>query len=132
MTAFRCDYACIPLSWKCDGKIDCKDNSDEADCTNDKHCNDQQFKCATTGRCLPKDWLCDGDFDCGATDTSDEDQPRCRAAKQCLPNQSECASGICIDTVLFCDGKYDCISDEWVENCGTYRMHSFPIWLNIN
>lgn len=67
--------------------------------------------------------MCDGEKDCGAEDTSDEDSVNCRRQQKCLPNQSECAGGLCLDTEKFCNGKFDCVNDEWVENCRK--------WLNI-
>lgn len=35
----------------------------------------------------------------------------------CLPNQSECEGGLCIDTEKFCDDKIDCINDEVFHVC---------------
>lgn len=31
---------------------------------------------------------------------------------KCLPNQSECANGFCLDIANFCDGNWDCDNDE--------------------
>lgn len=119
-THFQCaNGACIPLNWKCDSKSDCHDNSDELPslCANVKTCTDGQFQCRRTQQCIPSNWVCDGEKDCGADDTSDEDSVNCRRQQKCLPNQSECDGGLCLDTEKFCDGKFDCVNDEWVENC---------------
>jgi hypothetical protein len=59
---------CIHRMAVCDGKVDCRDNSDEMQCTTDR-CHQSQFRC-TSGECLPKNFVCDGLFDC--RDKSDE------------------------------------------------------------
>lgn len=117
---FQCVIgSCIPLSWKCDLKVDCPDSSDEAPavCSKVKTCTEGQFQCRITQLCIPSEWVCDGEQDCGSDDSSDEDSVSCRRRQKCLPNQSECSGGVCIDTEKFCDGKFDCINDEYVENC---------------
>lgn len=49
---FRCDNGrCIFKSWKCDYENDCKDGSDERDCTY-APCADGEFTCANH-RCIP-------------------------------------------------------------------------------
>ena len=117
---FRCnDGKCIPMSWKCDSKFDCNDNSDESptECSTSKSCLDTQFECEITQRCIPKLWVCDGDYDCGSMDTSDEESPQCPSTIKCQPNQDQCSDGQCIDTEKFCDGKFDCVNDEYQEHC---------------
>lgn len=74
-------------------------------------------------RCINREWTCDGDYDCGPLDTSDEDESLCHLKGKCLPNQSECATpggkgAVCIDTEKFCNGKFDCVDDEYTEYCG--------------
>lgn len=71
----RGNYRCIPSWLFCDGKDDCRDNSDE---TNLEYCP----KCHETGdfqcknkRCIPKRWMCDFENDCG--DGSDEETTLC-------------------------------------------------------
>ena len=80
---------CIPLVWRCDGDIDCHDNSDEQNCTAadvDRRtklldasasvvrpptlCAVNQFRCVTSRECINEAWHCDGEDDC--MDSSDE------------------------------------------------------------
>lgn len=78
ITEFKCDNAkCISLSWICDQKNDCGDNSDEKSCgtprqatvavANSSSC--PEFQCRD-GSCVDYNKCCDGVFDCG--DLSDE------------------------------------------------------------
>jgi len=80
---------CIPLVWRCDGDIDCHDNSDEQNCTAADAerraklseasagvvrpptlCGSNQFQCVTSRECINDAWHCDGEDDC--MDSSDE------------------------------------------------------------
>lgn len=55
---------CISATWRCDQEHDCKDGSDEANCSNNT-CADYQFSCGSpTFRCIYSSWVCDGDKDC--------------------------------------------------------------------
>lgn len=79
---FKCSSGeCIPLKWRCDNQMDCKDFSDEVDCgklTNATHdrshyhpaCSEHEFKCKNE-ECVDWDRVCNGQHD-GCSDESDE------------------------------------------------------------
>ncbi|CAI4221108.1 unnamed protein product [Auanema sp. JU1783] len=115
----------IPISWKCDGDIDCAKGEDEADCN--KHCSDQEFQCLGEQKrpdfkpeapsCIPKDWVCDGEYDCD--DRSDE--RNCQNLT-CHADQFACSEfdgnyKLCIPLTWKCDGQRDCASGADEENC---------------
>jgi hypothetical protein len=70
------DGECLNDLWWCDGDADCKDKSDEANCTNkltDQVCAPTEFQCVLPlldPQCIHQGWKCDGDEDC--SDGSDE------------------------------------------------------------
>ena len=62
---FKCRISgiCLPAAWKCDGRIDCDDASDEKSCGTIT-CPSDHHKC-DNGRCIFSRYVCDGDNDCG-------------------------------------------------------------------
>ena len=66
---------CLDYSKVCDLVEDCRDGSDEAECTN-------HFQCGDANHYIPKTSVCDGTIDC--LDTSDECNEKC--SKRILDN----------------------------------------------
>ncbi|XP_065222047.1 uncharacterized protein LOC135846721 [Planococcus citri] len=57
---FKCDQRrCIPQDWRCDGHIDCEDETDELNC---KQCPGQ-LHCGM-GQCIATSHICDGVLNC--------------------------------------------------------------------
>nr|XP_048309259.1 low-density lipoprotein receptor-related protein 8 isoform X9 [Myodes glareolus] len=82
---------CIHLGWRCDGDRDCKDKSDEADCSPPGPCNENEFQCGD-GTCVLAIKRCNQEHDC--PDGSDE--------AGCLQDIDECqdpdaCSQICVN-----------------------------------
>lgn len=78
---------CIPKGWVCDDEFDCRDKSDEVNCSSVSECRHNEFKCRSSVNptCISSGWICDGDEDC--KDGSDEFN--CTAPR-CKPNEFLC------------------------------------------
>ncbi|CAB3366977.1 Hypothetical predicted protein [Cloeon dipterum] len=58
---FQCDRnRCIPMEWRCDGHIDCEDQTDELKC---KGCPEGMIHCGRK-KCIKNIHMCDGISDC--------------------------------------------------------------------
>ncbi|XP_012970409.1 low-density lipoprotein receptor-related protein 8 isoform X8 [Mesocricetus auratus] len=116
-TQFTCRSGeCIHLGWRCDGDRDCKDKSDEADCSASGPCSENDFQCGD-GTCVLAIKRCNQEHDC--PDGSDE--AGCLQESTCEgPRRFQCKSGECVDGGKVCDDQRDCRdwSDEPQKECG--------------
>uniref|UniRef100_A0A672KHW3 Low-density lipoprotein receptor-related protein 2-like n=1 Tax=Sinocyclocheilus grahami TaxID=75366 RepID=A0A672KHW3_SINGR len=115
----RCaNGACYNRSQRCDQVLNCRDGSDEANCT--QRCSSGQFQC-NNGECIPRGYVCDHDDDCG--DRSDEQNctyPTCRGT------YFTCPSGRCIHQVWLCDGEDDCEGNADERGCDNVQRECYP------
>lgn len=85
---FTCgDGRCIPLSFRCDGDVDCENGADEQKCS----CRALgMFECSDL-TCIQKSKVCDGQSDC----STGEDESNCTkkrgAKKECSQDKFWCA-----------------------------------------
>ncbi|KAK4315791.1 hypothetical protein Pmani_012999 [Petrolisthes manimaculis] len=114
----RTNYRCIPEWLFCDGKEDCRDNTDEQPENCPKCHENGDFQC-NNRRCIPKRWLCDFENDCG--DNSDEEEEMCRSQyRECSESEFRCENSKCIPSRWRCDHDNDCGDKSDEENSGEH------------
>ncbi|XP_030629085.1 atrial natriuretic peptide-converting enzyme isoform X2 [Chanos chanos] len=105
---FKCRSGrCVLASKRCNGHMDCDDDSDE------EHCGCKErglWECPGNKACIKHSMICDGFPDCSQL----EDEKNCSV---CNDNELECNNHECVHRTLWCDGRKHCSdsSDEW--NC---------------
>ncbi|XP_070144253.1 basement membrane-specific heparan sulfate proteoglycan core protein isoform X4 [Drosophila kikkawai] len=121
---FECDFGqCLPLDKKCDGNIDCDDETDELDCQSyTEHCLENEFEC--DDYCLPRDQLCNGIANCN--DGRDE-----RNCTFCRDDAYLCNTGECIADTQRCNGKADCADGSDERHCATGTRHYDTTTMNV-
>lgn len=112
---FQCnDGRCIENRWRCDGWMDCLDDSDETiELCSGISCGQHAYRCRNK-RCIKRSALCDGVNDCG--DNSDEQS--CSIFQKCSSKQFQCERDqYCISKQYRCDGESNCVDDSDEINC---------------
>ncbi len=131
----KCDInstRCVP--W-CEGKVHCKNGSDENDCLG-YTCPTGKRKCSDNRQCVSEDVICDNNFDCN--DGSDEmctatclqmpskDKPVHDIVRRCSEDLSQC-----FPDSHFCDRLPDCphASDETDLECSCEDWNMYSCWI---
>ncbi|KAM8866074.1 prolow-density lipoprotein receptor-related protein 1 [Synchiropus picturatus] len=100
---------CVFHQHICDGEADCKDGSDEEDCST--ACESDQFQCAHGKKCIESSQVCDGVLHC--QDRSDE--LGCIHMEGCAHQCDE--NSRCLPSSFLCDGEGDCLDGSDEANC---------------
>ena len=137
---FKCTNGqCIPMSWKCSGRRDCGDWSDESVLSCGDSCENVRnggFACSD-GQCIQASNKCDGRHcngtlcDYGCRDAEDESEEVC--GDDCGGVNFRCADGQCIKAAFMCDGQQGGDSIKFRNSFrvgkdfqNTYREHPGP------
>ncbi|XP_034139576.1 basement membrane-specific heparan sulfate proteoglycan core protein isoform X22 [Drosophila guanche] len=135
---FRCDSTCLPLSYRCNGHIECRDETDEAGCPQPPNSSGEE---GNRGSEAPTDREPQEDLDSDNRESIPESEPEHESdpypestpepdtgrnevwSPECQPNEYRCRSGHCIDAGKRCDYRVDCPDgDDENEECPTTRL----------
>ncbi|XP_034667249.1 basement membrane-specific heparan sulfate proteoglycan core protein isoform X10 [Drosophila subobscura] len=135
---FRCDSTCLPLSYRCNGHIECRDETDEAGCPQPPNSSGEE---GNRGSEAPTDREPEEDLDSDNRESIPESEPEHESdpypestpepdtgrnevwSPECQPNEYRCRSGHCIDAGKRCDYRVDCPDgDDENEECPTTRL----------
>ncbi|XP_034667265.1 basement membrane-specific heparan sulfate proteoglycan core protein isoform X12 [Drosophila subobscura] len=139
---FRCDSTCLPLSYRCNGHIECRDETDEAGCPQPPNSSGEE---GNRGSEAPTDREPEEDLDSDNRESIPESEPEHESdpypestpepdtgrnevwSPECQPNEYRCRSGHCIDAGKRCDYRVDCPDgDDENEECRTEcKEHEF-------
>ncbi|SPP89185.1 blast:Basement membrane-specific heparan sulfate proteoglycan core protein [Drosophila guanche] len=130
---FRCDSTCLPLSYRCNGHIECRDETDEAGCPQPPNSSGEE---GNRGSEAPTDREPQEDLDSDNRESIPESEPEHESdpypestpepdtgrnevwSPECQPNEYRCRSGHCIDAGKRCDYRVDCPDgDDENEEC---------------
>ncbi len=102
---FTCESGgCVPIASVCNGRDNCDDGSDEANCIQ-KCETSSDYRCKDGQTCIGAGGVCDGRPDCPGAD----DESTC-ATTEC--DGFQCRDGACVDPDKKCDGTPDCLLAE--------------------
>ncbi|XP_034667273.1 basement membrane-specific heparan sulfate proteoglycan core protein isoform X13 [Drosophila subobscura] len=141
---FRCDSTCLPLSYRCNGHIECRDETDEAGCPQPPNSSGEE---GNRGSEAPTDREPEEDLDSDNRESIPESEPEHESdpypestpepdtgrnevwSPECQPNEYRCRSGHCIDAGKRCDYRVDCPDgDDENEECrcasNQFRCHN--------
>ncbi|KAK1118231.1 hypothetical protein K0M31_015277 [Melipona bicolor] len=114
---FQClDGTCVSQTARCDGRSDCRDRSDETNCTVTT-CSGDQFRCLD-GTCISIDKRCNQNIDC----RNGEDESQCGCGEAYFRCNQD---GRCIGYELQCNGVDECSDGSDERDCEN------ALWKNI-
>ncbi|XP_030850194.1 low-density lipoprotein receptor-related protein 4-like [Strongylocentrotus purpuratus] len=148
-TYLKCPSSyCIPLRYRCDGKMDCPSGEDEAFC-DEYECPDGSYRCHRQHYCISLDHVCDDIIHC--TEQDDEEFcDQCPQGCECdalsyschpdqidfrlLPRQLRKLSVICDELDGPCDSSLSIVTNDDVTEGTSYQLMPLlmPYLISLN